>query len=439
MQSNLLKYIKSLWALAMPMIIGNLAIILVGAGDVYVAAKHSTDTLAAISIANSIVSCVFLFGIGLLVGVSPLLSNFRGEKSNIKKYFLPTINFSFWVSVVLALVILLFVPVVPHLGFEYKLVSHIQNYMIISAFSVFGAFLNVGLREFLQSYEIVLLPNLINLAGVFLNVFLNFIFVFGMFGVPEMGVVGLAYASLLARTVLGLVMFLFCLKIAKFKRYNDFGYFYQLLIIGLPIAVAMLLEVIAFNLITIVVGRVESIYAAAQSILVVLSTATFMIPVAVSNALAVKVGYANGAKNYEDVKCYSASGVIMCVAFMAICGLMFVLFPTGIVRFFTEDSQLLNLCVPILFVLALFQVFDGLQVSIGGIFKGLKKTKIVMIGNLFAYWVFGLPLGFFLAFKMDMNLKGFWIGLAVSLFTLGVAFLIILVKNLLDMKRATHN
>lgn len=424
------KYVKELLNLAMPMIMGTLGMILIGAGDVFVAAKYSTNTLASVSIANSIIICIFLFGIGILTSVSPLLSNLRGSKDSIKKYFLPTINFAMLLAFISFVLILICIPLVEKIGFEKILVPDIKKYMFICAFSTFGAYLQVALKEYLQAFEIVLFPNFLNFIGVFFHLFLDFVFVFGWFGFPAMGTIGLAIATLLSRTLFGLILLFYCLIFIRIRKYKDFGYFINLLKLGLPIAIAIVLEFAAFYLITILMGRVSGIYAASQSILITITTATFMIPVAISNAIAVKVGFANGACNFVDLKRYAFSGIAISMGFMSICALGFLFFPKFFVNIFTNDPSLVKICVPILILAGFFQIFDGLQVSLSGIFKGLKKTNIVMFGDFAAYWLIGLPLGLLLGFKYNMNLYGLWVGLTVAIFTLSMILLFILIRKL---------
>lgn len=428
------KYIKELFTLAMPIIMGNLGIILIGSGSVFVAAKHSTDTLAAISIANSIISCIFMFGIGLLASVSPLLSNFRGRKEGAKKYFLPTIAFSQVLAFFSMIIILLSVFLIEQIGFEAKLMPAIRQFTIISAFSTFGGYLHAALKEYLQAFEIVLFPNFLAIISVLLNIFLSIIFVFGWFNLPEMGAMGIALAGLLIRTFEGLCLLAFCLSFIRLQKFNDTRYYLNLLKIGFPIAMAILFEFLAFNIITIIMAKVSGVYAAAQNILITITTATFMIPLSISTAIAVKVGFANGAKNTADLKGYSIAGTAISVCFMSLCAVSFIAFPGFFINIFTKDAGLVKICVPIMLLAGIFQIFDGMQVSFGGIFKGLKKTNIVMAGDLFAYWAIGLPLGILLAFHYKMNLYGFWVGLTVSLFLLSMIFLFILIRHFKKLK-----
>ena len=432
-------YIKELLNIALPIIMGNLGFILIGAGDVLIAGRHSTDTLAAISIATAISNCILTFGIGLIASVSPLLSNYRGENKSAKKYFFPTIRFAMILACIMAVIQLLFVPLIDYLGFEAKLVPDIKEYMIITAFATFGGYLHAALKEYLQAFEIVLFPNLVTVFCVFLNVILNIVLVFGYGAIPSLGAVGLAIASFIVRYVMGIVLLIYCLKIMSCRNYHDKNYYKSLLKIGLPISCAILIEFVAFNSIAIFMGRVSGVYAAAQNLVCTLTTVSFMVPLAISNAIAVKVGFANGAKIFTDLKKYSIIGILMCVGFMACSALVFCSVPGFLVGLFTKDLELIKISVPILYVLAMFQVFDGLQVALSGIYKGIKKTKIVLIANFMGYWIISIPVGYYLAFHQNMKLIGFWYGLCGAAVALCTFMLVMLSKYFNRLKREFNN
>ncbi len=404
-------YIKELLNIALPIILGNLGFILIGAGDVLIAGRHSTDTLAAISIATAISNCIMTFGIGLIASVSPILSNYRGEKKSAKKYFFPTIRFAMILAVITMVVVLACVPLIDYMHFESKLVPDIKDYMIITAFSTFGAYLHAALKEYLQAFEVVLFPNLVTVFCVFLNIALNILLVFGFGPIPAMGAIGLAIASFTVRYVMGFALLIYCFTVMKFRDYNDNDYYKSLLKVGLPISLAVLVEFVAFNITAILMGRVSGVYAAAQNLVCTLTTISFMVPLAISNAIAVKVGFANGACNYFDLKKYAKIGIFMCVAFMTFSAVIFSSFPDVLVGLFTKDPALIKIGIPVLYVMAVFQIFDGLQVALAGIFKGIKKTKIVLISNFVGYWLISIPVGCLLAFHFGFNLIGFWYGL----------------------------
>ena len=407
-------YIKELLKLAFPIILGNLGFILIGIGDIVVAGRHSTDTFAAISIAAAIVNCIMTIAIGLTASISPLLSNYNGQARPITRYFYPSIRFALWLAALSCIMILLFIPVIPFVGFEQHLVKPIQDYMFISAFSTFGGGLHHSLKEFLQAFEIVLFPNLLTIFSVFLNLFLNIIFVFGWGIIPSMGVIGLAVSSFIVRYFMGFVLLIYCHRIMTLRNYHEKGYYKSLFKIGLPISMAILIEFVAFNSVAIIMGRIAGIYAAAQNLMCTMITITFMIPFAISNGIAVKVGFANGAGNFEDLKKYSFAGIGMSIGFMTICSIIYLTFPKFIVSIFTPDPKLYQIVLQTMVILGFYQIFDGLQISLSGICKGIKQTKIILIANFIAYWCVSIPLGCYLGLHLKMNLVGFWIGLLSS-------------------------
>ena len=414
MNKSFISYLKELINIAFPIIIGNLGFMLIGIGDVLIAGRHSTDTLAAISIATAITNCIQIFGIGLIVSVSPLLSNYRGEKKNAKRYFYPTLRFSFVMAVIIMLAVLASIPLIDYLHFEQHLVPMIKEYIFVTAFATFGGYLHAAVKEFLQAFEIVLVPNLLTGLAVILNVVLNIILVFGFGPIPSLGAVGLAIASLIVRYFMGIVLLIYCLSIMKFRNYKDFSYYISLIKIGIPISLAILVEFVTFNSVSIILGRISGIYAAAQTLLCTFANMTFMIPLALSNAIAVKVGFANGAGNIKDLKKYSFVGISVSVLFMMVCALVYLSIPEILIKLFTNDSELIKITIPVLYILAMFEVFDGLQVSLSGIFKGLKRTTVVLISNMIGYWFIAIPLGILLAFKFRLSISGFWIGIAVA-------------------------
>lgn len=424
MEKSLKTYAKELIHLAMPIIMGHIGFTFIMAGDVFVAGKYSTDVLAAVSLAGAITSIVFMFGIGLIISVSPVLSNRLGAKKSIKKYFYPTVVFSQIAAFFAMLAVIGCIPILENIGFEEKLLPDIRIYTFILAFSAFGAYLHAALKEFLQAYEIVFFPNFLAILGIFLNLGLNWIFVFGCGVIPSFGAAGLAIATVLVRTIMGFGLLAFCLvKFNLCKTEVPKKYFGVLVKVGVPISIAVCLEFLAFNSMSILMGRVSGVYAAAQNIINVITSTSFMIPLSISNAIAVKVGFANGAKNLEDIKKYSIAGVVCSVGFMAFCGVLFAIFPEFFARIFTNDVALINIIVPIMIIVAAFQCFDGLQCSLGGILKGLKRTKMVSIANFIGYIIIGISLGSFLAFKMQLNLFGFWIGISTASVCVGAILL----------------
>lgn len=429
------KYFSELINLSIPMIIGNLGQVLIGATDVFIAAKHSTDTLAAISIANSIIFCILVMGMGLMSAISIQMSNLRGNRKPTKKFLFTTLNYSMILAVIFCVICLLMVPLIPYMGFEANLVPMIKEYIFICAFSLFGMYLYQALREFLMAYEIVNFPNIILLFALVINFLLAYALVFGFGLVPALGVVGLALAAFIVRMLMGIVLLVYCLGLIRFKNPFDTALIKQLLKIGYPIGIAMFLEFLGFNLITILVGREAGILAATHNIGVTITSSAYVIPMSISAAIAIKVGYFNGARNYTEIVKYSMFGTLMSVIFMGCCSILMIACPKQIFGIFTQNSEMLALGLPILYIAAFYLMFDGLQVSLSGVLKGLKMTKVASISLIAGYWLFGLPFGYFLAYHYNMSLRGFWIGLATSFLFMSAIFLIVIFRKFKQIKR----
>ena len=199
----------------------------------------------------------------------------------------------------------------------------------------------------------------------------------------------------------------------------DKTYYKNIIKIGCPIGIALTFEFLAFNIITILVGREAWVLSAVHSILITISSATFMVPLAVSTALSVKVAYYFGAKRLKELKSYSVAGVIMGAGFMALAAIILAIFPVQLIKLFTDNIEVIKISIPIVSIVAAYQIFDGLQVVLSGILKGFKRTKIVSVSVICGYWVIGAPIAYLLVEKFALSLRGYWIALALSLFSIG--------------------
>ncbi len=408
------KYIKELFILALPIIMGNLGHILLGAVDCFVAGKYSTGAISAISIATSIHALLVMFGIGLTISISPILSNKRGAKTDTKKYFFPSLKFAILTGLILMLLTFAYIPLLDFFGYEAALLHDVKLFTFILAFTTISAEISVAIKEFLQSFEIVFLPNFLMIISVFLNLILNWIFVFGKFGIPEMGVAGIALATVIVRAFVAIVLLIFCFSKFKFQWYDEKDYYKQIFKIGLPISTSIIIEFLTFNYIAIVLGKISGLFAAAHGIILVIGNASFMIPLAISNALAVKVGYANGARDYPELIKYIKNGIGITISVMIIASGIFAIFPEQLIRLFTNDITLVSIAVPVMYIVAAYQLSDGIQVSMSGIYKGLKKTKFVMKANILGYMLIGISLGTYLGVFRKLYLIGCWAGIAIS-------------------------
>ena len=415
-------YFVELFALAFPLLIGNLGHNLIGVTDILVIAKYDINSLAAASISNAILFTILILGLGVIDAVFIILSNKRGAKERTKKYLLSSLIFSFLISLLFTLICLSTVLIVPYMGFEQHLISDIKTYISIVSFSLFAMFLFQGMRSFLLSFEIVKLPNIIIMISVIFNLIFDLVFVFGFGPIPAMGVTGAAIATLLVRILCALILFFYIYKFIDWKSKIDFSYMKNVFKVGLPIGVALMFEFLAFNIITILVGREAGILSATHNVLVSLSSVVFMIPMTISTAVSVKVAYFYGALKKLEIKRYSLAALIIGVGFMIFVSLLLILFPKQIINLYTDNQQVLSIALPIIIVVAVYQIFDGVQAVAAGILKGFKMTKVVSTGVLLAYCAVGMPVAFICVGKYNMSLKGYWIALAVSIIVMAFVF-----------------
>lgn len=414
------KYLKDLLVLACPMFIGVLGHTLVGITDVILVARYNIKALSAISIANALFFTIMILGIGILNAVSIILSNFRGAKYKTKKYLFSTLFLSFVLSFIAALFTFFTQFFISNIGFEKDLIPSIKEYLAIVSFSIFGTFIFEGIKQFLQSFEIVKLPNFLQLSAVFLNILLDIIFIYGIGFIPEMGASGAAISTLIIRFLMAFILFIYVFKIINFKSEIDFFYIKNIIKTGLPIGLAFLFEFLAFNIVAVLVGIEEGILAAVHSILITIASTTFMIPLALSNALSVKVAYWYGAKKPLEVKNYSYTAFWLIICFMSLISIILLVFPKTILSIFTSDFKVLNIAIPLLSILSAYQIFDGFQAVASSILKGFKLTKIVTIIVIASYWFIGAPIAYLLVSKYSMSIRGYWIALAISLCCMGL-------------------
>lgn len=419
-------YFTALLVLAAPILVGSIGHTIVGATDILVVAKYSIDSLAAISIANAILFTIFIFGLGIQDSISIILSNKRGKKEGIKKHLNTILVFSFVLAIIFALLCYSTIFLIDKFSFDAQLVPYIKQYTKIVSLSMFGVFMYQGIKQFLQSYEIVNFPNFLILISAIINLGLDIIFVFGFSNIiPAMGVKGAALATLTVRSFMGIVMFLYIARFINLKDKVDYSLIKQMIKVGTPIGLSLLVEFLAFNIITVLVGKQSGILAATHNILITISSITFNVPLAIAVAVSVKVAYNYGAKKYAEIRKYSGAGIIMGVAFMALCSIILWMFPRQIVGLFTNNSEVMEIALPVVLIAAMYQVFDGFQVVMGGILKGFKMTKIASLCVFAGYWIVGLPVAYILVFKQGLSLKGYWIALAVSLCFMGISEAII--------------
>ncbi len=406
---------------------------LIGAGDVLVAGHHGIKTVAAIGIANGISSPIFLIGIGLLLGISPLLSKKRGESKDVASYFYTSIIYAIIIGVAFMLLTIFSIPIIKYLGFDKELIPLIKDYLFIVSFSYVGSYIFLAIKEYLQATENVVFANVISVIAVFTHVALDYVLVFGIFIFPELGVRGLAYATIITRFAMALILFIYSKRHnrTKFSFISDFAK--RVFKFSLPISLSFFIEVLAFSVIMVMIGRIGSLYAAVHNIALTIGSTTYMVPLSISSAAAVKISYFYGKKDFKKMKEFIKAALILSTVFMTFSSLCLYLFPETVLGIFTSDRQVIVVGTSVIIVCAISQIFDGAQVTLAGVLRGLGITKPTFIVVVIGYWLIGIPFGYYFGYVLKLNALGFWIGLTLSLIAIAAflfTYLVIVIKRI---------
>ena len=265
-----------------------------------------------------------------------------------------------------------------------------------------------------------------------INVGWNYVFITGRFGAPAMGVDGAAWATVLSRVAMAgflLATILYRERESTSSVFStltlDPAWFARLLRLGVPAASQVTLEVGAFAAATALAGRLAPAALAAHQIAMNYAALTFMVPLGISSAGAVRVGHAVGRRDAAAAARAGWTALLFAVVFMSSAAAVFLLIPRLLLTAFTADQGVLDVGVTLLFIAAVFQLFDGVQGVATGALRGLGDTRTPMLWNLAGHWFIGLPLGYTLCFVFDTGVSGLWWGLSIGLIICGVALSIV--------------
>lgn len=426
---------KELLKFSLPIIIGQVGLMLINTGDMIIAGRFSRECLAAIGLAIAIANPIQISLLGMQFAISPLLAQKRGQGEKIDSYFWTVTFYSVLISLVSGILTYASVLIVPLLGYSQNLNALIYEYLIITSFSSVGLCLYQGMKEFFQSEEKTFAANAVALAGAGFNLIFNYAFVFGSWGMPELKEAGLAWASLSVRIFMGLLLFVVAFKWWKSSKKINWLFMKEMWLVGGPISISLFFEIMAFCSVTLFVGKFAEIQTAANNLALNIGSLAFMIPLSISAAVSVKVGHAFGEKDFSTIRVYSQVSLFTSFVFTACLGIIFYLFPHSIMSLYTDDVVVLDWAKKLLFWVACFQLFDGAQVTIAGILRGLSVTRPASISIFIGYWLIGLPLGYYLAFYQGLEAQGFWIGLALSLAIVSAMLAVVLKFKLGEFRK----
>jgi MATE family multidrug resistance protein len=283
-------------------------------------------------------------------------------------------------------------------------------------------------KQFSEALNRAWVPNLILFAGVLLNVFFNWILIYGNLGSPALGLEGAGWATLLARLCMGLALVgyvlhskdLLAYRPADWVRKLDWTHIKSLFRIGTPSGAQHLLEVGAFAFAGIMIGWIGAEALAAHQVAITCASTTFTLAMGLGMGVCIRIGQSWGARKQWRIRRTGAVGFIMVAIMMGAFGLIFALGRYPLARGFMSDPVVIAVTAQLFLVAALFQVVDGLQVMGLSALRGISDTRIPALIAILAYWVVALPVGYILAFRTPLGATGMWLGLALGLATAAI-------------------
>jgi len=395
--------------------------------DTVMAGNLSTNDLAAVAIGSSILTPVFVFGAGVLMAVTPIVSQHFGSRTFDK--IGKCVRQSLWLALLLSIPTILLLrsatPVFEFMNIDPDVALLSQGYLDAASWGIPGFFGYLALKHFSESLSVTRPAMYFAFIGLLFNIFWNYTLMFGKFGFPALGAIGTGWATMIVMWVMFICIFIFTFRFKPFKRFGIFdtirlpeiSYMKDLLKLGLPIGITFTMEVSLFAVVALLMGFISTTAVAAHQIAINLASITFMVAFGLSSAVTIRVGQNLGRGSLSRARFSGFTGIGLCVGLMSCTATAFYLFPGSLISIYTSDPALVPLSIQLLLLAAIFQVSDGLQVSGAAALRGLKDTRFPMIVNLLAYWVIGLSSGYYFGISLDYGPKGLWLGLILGLTT----------------------
>jgi MATE family multidrug resistance protein len=421
---------RELLKLGLPVIGAQLAQIFMSFTDTVMAGNLSAQDLAAVAVGSNLIFPVFLFSLGVLMAVNPMVGHEfgAGNTDNIGAIIRQSLLFSTGLMV-LNLILTQNLDWAPaRIGIEASLHEKSLGYVKAFGFGVPAALAMITLRYANDGMGKTTPGLVVALIALPCNAFLNWVLMYGKFGFPEMGAVGTGWATAIINWLQFALMAGYCLKakhliaLQPFKGSwkPDLPKLKELARIGIPSGMSFGLEVSLFALVSLLMGRLGTQAIAAHQIAINVSSITFMVPLGLATAITIRVGQFTGAGKHRAAAFAGRIGIGLSAIIMSGFALLMLTVPHWIARMYTSDVTLILLASGLLQLAGIFQIFDGLQVAGSGALRGLKDTRIPMLVNFFAYWLVGLNLGYWLGFHFGYGAKGLWVGLIAGLTFAGI-------------------
>ncbi|MBS0383385.1 MAG: MATE family efflux transporter [Proteobacteria bacterium] len=411
--------------LALPLIAGQLSAVGMGAVDVALAGHYNAHTLAAVAVGANVWTLGLVSAIGVMMALSPSVAQLDGARRHGE--IGPLFRQALWLAAALS-VLLWFgarhsLPLLRLLGVDPALLVDAEAFLHALSWGAPGLCGYFTLRGLCEGSSWTRPTMLFGMFGLVVLVPLDWILIYGKFGLPALGAEGAGIANALA---LWLQLLAFAAYLKFGRRFRHLGLFARmerpdwhalrhLLWIGVPMAVTLLMEAGLFVISALLISRFGTVAIDGHQIAINVASVTFMLPLGLALAVTVRVGNAAGRGNASAVRWAGNVGVALTLATQAVSASLMLAIPHAIAHVYSNDPRVIALAAQLLILAGVFQFSDGIQVVSNGALRGLKDTRMPMLITAFAYWAVGMPIGAWLAFGAGWGVHGMWVGMIAGL------------------------
>ncbi len=403
--------------LAIPVVIAELGWMFMGVIDIVMVGRMGPEAIGAVAIGNMVFNCIGLIGLGVMLGLDTLVAQSFGAGN--REDCDHSLRQALWVGTIVGPIVFLamelLVPTMDWWGMDPGVAALAKPFTGWVALSVFPVILYAACRRYLQSMGIVR-PVMIALVTANINqVFFNWLLIEGNLGAPALGVTGAAIATVLSRAYMAVFLVVVITRKVLYLERPDWDRIRLLFQLGIPAAGHIFLEVAVFGAVTALAARFPPVALAAHEIALNYAAMSFMVPLGISSAAAVRVGQALGKNDVAASRLAGWTAILTGMTFMGAMGIIIYFMAPEILRIYTPDHAVIEFGIPLLYWAAMFQLFDGIQVVSTGALRGRGDTHSAFKANMVGHWMIGLPVGAYLCFVLNWGVAGLWAGLTLGL------------------------
>lgn len=427
-----MRKIGEILKIGLPIMLGQACVIILAFADNIMIGWHSVDELAASSFVNNILNLLIMTELGFAAGMTPIIGshNGRGDVASVGLTLRNGLVVNGLIGLASVVLLAVVYALLGHFGQEPELLPLIRPYFVIVGISTLFSLGFNTLKQFTDGICRPVVSMVFLLLGNVVNIFGNWVLIYGKLGFPEMGLVGAGISTLFSRILIFAAFLLYILFSKSLRQYAraikeavlSLAEMKSIFTVGYPVAIQMALETSSFTFAAVMAGWLGVIELAAHQVVITISQLFFLMMQGLSFALSILVSNACGRGDYKGVREYAGKGYGMIVCISATLSILLYIFRYQAAGVFTDSPEVSAMAVSLFFVLFAYQFGDGLQLCFANVLRGLQDVKPIMKVAFVSYYIIAIPVAYLLGFKTSLGLLGIWLGFPVGLTIAGVFF-----------------